>query len=84
MNESSNSGPVYLTEDKPDHYSILQDFFTCFHLQDIREIFWDWLVAALSTESGAYSTGYARSNLIFVYERLLLLVEAANEINWRR
>lgn len=64
-------------EERRDPYVALADFFSCFHLQDARELLWDWLVAALSAENGAYTTGYARSNLIFVYEKLELLIEAA-------
>jgi hypothetical protein len=71
-------------EEMNDHYSVLEDFFSCFHLQDIREMLWEWLVAALSSDSGAYSSGYARSNLIYVYEKLLTLIEATYEIKKRR
>jgi hypothetical protein len=78
MNESSKP------EQKQDHFSVLQDFFCCFHLPDIHAILYDWLVAALSTDAGAYNSGRERSNLLFVYERLLLLIEAAHEINKRR
>lgn len=71
-------------EERQNPYLLLEDFYSCFHVVDIREIMWDWLVAALSSESGAYTTGRARSNLIFVYEKLESLIEATNEINKRR
>lgn len=71
-------------EEKQDPYGVLDEFFSCFHLQDLREVLWDWLVAALSAESGAYNTGYTRSNLVFVYERLELLVEAAYTLHRNR
>jgi hypothetical protein len=45
---------------------------------------WDWLVAAMSAESSAYNTGYSRSNLVFVYEKLELLIEATYGIYKRR
>jgi len=77
--------PLRLSEEeKQNPYCVLEDFFSCFHLQDIREILWDWLVAAISSESGQYSTGYARSNLVFVYEKIELLIEAAHGIHKRR
>lgn len=77
--------PIRLTdEERKDLYGVLDDFFSSFHLQDVREVLWDWLVAALSSESGAYSTGYARSNLIFVYEKLELLIEASHGLHRRR
>jgi hypothetical protein len=71
-------------EERQNLYGVLDDFFSCFHLQDVREVLWDWLVAALSSESGAYNSGYARSNLIFVYEKLELLIEAAHGLHRRR
>lgn len=77
--------PLRLTEEeKQDPYIVLEDFFSNFHLQDMREMLWDWLVAAISAESGAYNTGYARSNLVFVYEKLELFIEAVQVINKRR
>ena len=70
--------PIRLSkEERQDLYGVLDDFYSCFHLQDVREVLWDWLVAALSTDCGAYNTGYSRSNLVFVYEKLELLIEAA-------
>lgn len=71
-------------EERQNLYGVLEDFFSSFHLQDIRAILWDWLVAALSSESGAYDSGYARSNLIFVYERLEMLIEAAYGLHNQR
>ena len=77
--------PLRLTdEEKQNLYGVLDDFFSSFHLQDVRELLWDWLVAALSSESGAYESGYARSNLIFVYEKLETLIEAAYGLHRRR
>ncbi len=77
--------PLRLSEEERQNlYGVLADFFSCFHLQDVRELMWDWLVAALSSESGAYTSGHARSNLIFVYEKLELLIEAAHGLHHRR
>lgn len=77
--------PLRLNEEERQNlYGVLEHFFRDFDLQDIREILWDWLVAAMSTESGSYDSGYSRSNLIFVYERLESLIEAAHGITRRR
>lgn len=77
--------PIHLSdEQKQNLYAVLEDFFSCFHLQDARRFLWDWLVAALASETCTYNTGYARSNLVFVYEKMQLLIEAAHEINKRR
>jgi hypothetical protein len=66
-----------------DPYVVLEDFFSCFDLYYIRKVLWDWLVVALSSESGTFNSGYSRSNLIYFYERVELLIEAANEIHKR-
>ena len=77
--------PLRLTEsDKQNPYLVLEDFFTSFHLQDMREILWEWLSTALSTDSGHYSTGFQRSNLLFTYEKLELLLEAVYLLYKRR
>jgi hypothetical protein len=77
--------PMRLSENEKQHpHEVVEDFFSCFHLEDIREIMWDWLVAAMSCDSGQFSSGYDRSNLIFVYEKLELFIEAAHVINKRR
>lgn len=85
MNESSQFTRIRLTaEQRQDLYSVLADFFSNFNLEDIRKICWNWLVAAMSNDAGAYNSGQSRSNLIFVYEKLLLLLEATDELNKRR
>ena len=71
-------------EEKKDPHVVVEDFFSCFHLQDVRAILWEWLVAALSSESRAYNTGYARSNLFFVYEKFELLIEAVHGLHRRQ
>jgi hypothetical protein len=69
--------PLRLTEaEKQNLYGVVEEFYSWFHLQDIRDILWEWLTAALSSDSIHYGNGGARSNLIFVYEKLELLIEA--------
>jgi hypothetical protein len=70
-------------EQRQNSYTVLKDFFSCFDLQDLHQVLWNWLVVAMSSESGVYSTGVARSNLFYVYEKLGLLIEAAYEIDKR-
>lgn len=71
-------------EEKKNPHLVIKEFYSWFDLQDMREILWDWLVAALSSESSTYNTGHARSNLIFIYEKTELLIEATYELNKRR
>jgi len=57
--------------------AVLRYFFECYHLQELHEDLWDWLVAALSSDSGNYQNGIQRSNLIFLYENIESLAEAS-------
>ena len=70
--------PLCLTSEQQQNLpAILEDFFQNFRLQEVQEILWQWLVVALSSDKTNYSTGQERSNLIFFYEKLLELSEAA-------
>ncbi len=70
--------PLRLTEeDRQNLFVVLDNFFSCYSLQDVREMLWDWLVTALASDSSNYDNGTDRSNLIFLYENLETLVEAA-------
>jgi hypothetical protein len=64
-------------EEQRQPLDVLTCFFDCYHLKDFRELLWDWLLAALGTDSGIYDKGRERSNLIFLYQKLEALVEAA-------
>ncbi|WP_315818746.1 hypothetical protein [Paraflavitalea speifideaquila] len=57
--------------------AVLNYFFECYHLKDLRELLWDWLLTALGSDNGTYAKGRERSNLIFLYEKLESLAEAA-------
>jgi hypothetical protein len=57
--------------------TVLNYFFECYHLKDLRELLWDWLLTALSSDNGTYAKGRERSNLIFLFENLESLAEAA-------
>jgi hypothetical protein len=64
-------------EQQQQPLEVLACFFDCYHLKDLRELLWDWLLAALGTDSGIYDKGRERSNLIFLYQKVEALVEAA-------
>jgi hypothetical protein len=71
-------------EEQQDPIAVLHVFFDCYHLKDMHEVLWDWLEAALSTDSGFYDRGRERSNLIFLYKKLETLVEAAYILHLRQ
>lgn len=64
-------------EEQQEPGAVLTGFFECYHLKDIRELLWEWLLTALGTDNGTYAKGRQRSNLIFLYEQLESLTEAA-------
>jgi hypothetical protein len=55
----------------------IDNFFECYHLHEVREILWNWLVEVLSSPHGISSNPLERSNHIYFYEKIELLVEAA-------
>lgn len=56
---------------------VFAEFFDCFHLQDLRKELWDLLCSALANNVSWHETGSARSNLLFLYEHIERLAEAA-------
>ena len=71
-------------EEQQDPIAVLHVFFDCYHVKDLHEVLWDWLLAALSTDSGIYDRGRERSNLIFLYQKLETLVEAAYLLHFKQ
>jgi|GEM_PF-2895367 hypothetical protein len=56
---------------------VMDEFFACFDLNDVRNTLWDWLVEVLSNDGSLSEPGRVRSNQIFFYEKMETLVEAA-------
>lgn len=56
---------------------VMDEFFACFDLNDVRNTLWDWLVEVLSSDGGLSEPGRIRSNQIYFYGKLETLVEAA-------
>lgn len=55
---------------------VLNDFFECYHLNDVRDLFWKWLVEVLSSPGSISAEALERGNSIFFYEKIELLIEA--------
>lgn len=56
--------------------NVLNDFYSVYHLDDVRELFKEWLKAGLTSETGYFDEGKERANLLFFHEKLEELVEA--------
>lgn len=70
--------PIRLTEKQlHEPERILKEFFSWYHLDDFRELLWEWMQVAMTAENSVYETSKERSNLMFFYRNIELLVEAA-------
>lgn len=70
--------PVHLSEKqqrKPT--KVLRHFFTCYHLQEVREQIEDIIKVAMSSDCPEYEQPDDRSRFMFFVENLNLLVEGA-------
>jgi len=56
---------------------VFEDFFECYHLNEVREVLWNWLVEVLSSRHAIAQDGLDRSNHIYFYEKAEALIEAA-------
>lgn len=69
--------PLRLTkEQKENPVLIIQGFFECFHLNEVREMLWEWLVEVISSRNSISNDGTDRSNHIYFYEKLEQVLEA--------
>jgi hypothetical protein len=70
--------PLRLTEEQLQNPKlILDDFFECYHLNEVREIMWQWLTEVVSSPRDSANDPHERNNQMFFYEKMESLVEAA-------
>jgi hypothetical protein len=70
--------PLRLTdEQRKDPVLVIEEFFTCYHLQEVRKILWDWTVEIVSSHRSIASDPRERNNHLYFYEKIETLVEAA-------
>jgi hypothetical protein len=69
--------PLRLTrEQKNDPFLIIEDFFECYHLNEVREILWRWMEEVVCSPHSISSVPTERSNHMYFYEKIEALVEA--------
>src|SRR3954470_19654949 len=69
--------PLRLTEEeRQDPLLVINDFFESYHLQDVRDILWKWIVEIISSPGSIASEPLERSNHIYFYEKIEALIEA--------
>ncbi|WP_127131293.1 hypothetical protein [Pseudoflavitalea rhizosphaerae] len=70
--------PVRLTrEQKKNPSAVILEFFTTYHLDDIRHLLWQWIEAAMTSDGDQFESPSDRSDLLFFYRNLELMSEAA-------
>jgi hypothetical protein len=70
--------PLRLTkEQKSDPLPVLDDFFECYHLNEVRQTFWEWLTEVHSSQRSIAIEPLDRSNYIYFYEKIEGVIEAA-------
>lgn len=75
--EKTNQIRQLSEEEQKDPKEVITEFFLNYHLKDLQEVLWEWLCAGLCHQRSWFQTGIERSNLIFLYENLEKLAEAA-------
>jgi hypothetical protein len=69
--------PLRLTKEQKDNPAlILQGFFESYHLHEVREMLWEWLVEVISSRNSISNEGIVRNNHIYFYEKLEQVLEA--------
>jgi len=63
-------------EQKDDPVLVFEGFFEFYHLNEVRETLWEWLVEVISSRNSISQEGNDRANNIFFYEKLEQIVEA--------
>ena len=79
-----HSQPLRLNEEElKNPRLIIDNFFECYHLQEVRQTLWNWVVEIVSSSRSISQEGQQRNDHIYFYEKLEALVEAAFLINQR-
>jgi hypothetical protein len=68
-------------EEKPAPLQVLADFCDTYKLDEANEILWECITTAISKSPSVYDTGRERSNLLFFYEKIKVLIETVYTIN---
>jgi len=69
--------PLRLTEEeRKNPVLVINDFFECYHLKDVRDITWKWLVEVLTSSGSISNEALERNDHIFFYEKIEALIEA--------
>jgi len=76
--------PQYLApEEMENPQLVLEEFHDFYQLSSVRTSLLDLLQIALTSDSPAYDTGQKRSDLLYLNQQMIRLVEATNLLSSR-
>lgn len=64
-------------EQKVNPLLIFDEFFQCYHLNETRQLLWDWLTEVITSSRSISNDSNERENHMFFYEKMEELIEAA-------
>jgi hypothetical protein len=64
-------------EQRLDPLQVFNEFFHCYHLNETRQICWEWLTEVVSSSRSISNESLDRCNHMFFYEKIEELIEAA-------
>ena len=74
--------PLRLSEEERQNPKmIFASFFETYHLEEVREMLWNWMVEIVSSNRSIAQEGRQRNDHIYFYENMEALVEAAFLLN---
>jgi hypothetical protein len=68
--------PMRLNEEQAKRPALVFDeFFQCYHLNEVRQTMWQWLVTVVSSAGSVSNDPHGRNNDLYFYEQIEMLVE---------
>lgn len=68
--------PIRLNEEQTKNPALIFDeFFQCYHLNEVRQTMWQWLVTVVSSAGSVSNDPHERNNDLYFYEQIEMLVE---------
>jgi hypothetical protein len=68
--------PIRLSEEQTNNPTpVFDEFFQCYHLNEVRQTMWRWLVTVVSSAGSVSNDPHERNNDLYFYEQIEMLVE---------
>jgi hypothetical protein len=68
--------PMRLNNDQTNNPTpVFDEFFQCYHLNEVRQTMWRWLVTVVSSAGSVSNDAHERNNDLYFYEQIEMLVE---------